>query len=307
MKQKNAPTSHFGYYLGYLSWLGLLLIPLFILFIVWFNYLSLQCNAVVLAFLGLVCLSTVWREALERYTLEYELAFNTPDDISHEMLVPDEGVQEAFQRMKALGFTSLGEISTKPEFLTKPSTTWVFINEEADVCLEIVRPQDEERYSLRFSSWFMGYALVETVYPIGETIRDKDYSSEAINSRLESVFDSHMRRVVAFEGIYGETVQIESIEQFLAFEQIYRETFAPRLHHRARNRFFALKLSEVSIFGAAFYVGALSCVSLTQVGSRTEVMIPITLSIGLFCVAFMTRSALRPPKPPIEPNRRKFL
>ena len=160
-----------------------------------------------------------------------------PTDASHLTLVPPSDAQPTVDRLITLGFHRLGETYTRMPLAMSPGPTWIFVDEQSTTQAEIVPINP----GVFFTTMFPDGSVVETGFPQGEDIATPDFLSQTVTTSIEDTRQLHQQNVAEFRLVHGVPQPINSIEDSLHWDRIYRTRHA----QRKMRRFFLTDLAQV--------------------------------------------------------------
>jgi hypothetical protein len=251
--QYDHPPRQWDFYAGFILRLALILSPVILLFGIWFSVLPLPINLGFALFLAIVCTFSDWHTIRENYVLNYDALLKKGNDISYQMTFPPQSIEEGIGIAESLGFTRLGEEAAFVGLQQQAIITFYMTNTSEDISFEIIEFEHIKPYFARFVTWFKGDCLVETYYPVGDSVNYPDYRVEGINTSLEAAYHYHLRQIAEFEQQYGSPVKLDSLQTIMDYEGVYRQKHRPRLHAHPNFRNFAKWLSLSLMFSAGFY------------------------------------------------------
>lgn len=223
MKQRG-----FKFYVRFVFFLCLTLIPSLAYLITMGVMLeSMFSFGIFIGFIAALVISTqtVWNN----YRINYETETREINDVSFWCKNPPAIIYEPIQILENLGFQRLGESDTQMPGLAERIVVWLFKSEDGSIVCEVI-PLNTEMvpYMVGFSTAYDGPRAVETLYPLGENIRDDDYQFVGIGDSVEAAYHYHIRQVGRFTKKYGQAKSINSMEDYLKQDKIWRKNFAKR-------------------------------------------------------------------------------
>lgn len=129
--------------------------------------------------------------------------------------------------LRALGFSRLGETGIDVPGQRSTHYSWVMIDETGTVEVELVGGQGVPPL-LGFVSTFGDGAAVQTMLPLGETIRREDFVSTVEKDSVQAAVERHRAEVKAFETRHGRPLPVRSMGDHLRHDVTYRERHATR-------------------------------------------------------------------------------
>jgi hypothetical protein len=167
-----------------------------------------------------------------------------PMDASDLHLAPPQPLRPLVSRLESIGFARLGEVQlelpgrklvqlspTGWPVVTGPEvardTAWLFIDPSATIVAEAVSVEGVKPL-IAFSTMFADGSVVETMYPLGESIDDPDFHSGHVSYSLETAFDEQRLHVDRWRMRHGTPRPVASMGDYLRIDAEYRERFAKR-------------------------------------------------------------------------------
>ena len=141
-----------------------------------------------------------------------------PKDISHLQPEPPTIFQEAITALLALGFTRLGESGVNVN--GTQVNTWVFVSLDKLTTAEVVVAAP---MLVGFSTAYKDTSVVETNFPVGESIETPLFISHTIKSSIEKAYNHQNQLVMKFSKTHGAPLSIESMQEYLRLDVVYRK------------------------------------------------------------------------------------
>lgn len=160
-----------------------------------------------------------------------------PTDASHLNLEPPANSLASVDKLKSLGFHRLGEITLRMPLAMSPGPTWIFVNDMATILAEIV----EISPGAFFTTVFSDGSVVETGYPQGEDIATTDFLSQTVTTNIDNAYQQHLQSVDEFKEQHGEPQAINTIQDYLLWDGLYRTRHA----QRKMRRVFIIDMAQV--------------------------------------------------------------
>jgi hypothetical protein len=165
-------------------------------------------------------------------------------DVSYRNLaIPAEALGAA-QQLMALGFTRLGETETRLPATSGSAILWHFRSADKTMTVELVG-QPGIGAQLVFYSVFADGSVVETGYPLGETINDQRFHSHRITTSVEDAYQHQLDQVMAWQPAHGSPQRTEDMGDLLRWEGIYRANFGK---HKLMSLFVRSYLRPLLLF-----------------------------------------------------------
>lgn len=240
------PPRSIGFYLKYLGFLGFILLPVFVVPLIWLSHVPINALIIATALILLWRVISLWKLTLKIFVTDYDYNIDKGWDVSAKNLPVPESLEQYAQKIEMLGFIRMGEIQAVTAFDPTPVTEWLFTTDAGDITVEML--EFKGNVMLRFSSWFEDNRLIETAYPFGDFIQDENYRSAGIETSLEDAYHFHLRQMAAFESMYSSPKKILSVDEHMAFGKINKIThFKKRLGHPIQ-RFLISRFAESTGF-----------------------------------------------------------
>ncbi|GEM_PF-4652830 len=201
------------------------------------------------------------------------------EDISaQELPVPPE-LKHAISALSDLGYSRLGEVQVKiPGGQTARSR--IYVSADKRIFTELT----ESRIAL-FASVFRDDAVVETGFPVGENFNTKNFRSHTVSTDIEKACHHQLQEIKAFRKPHGVPRKIETMEDYLAWEAMYREKHVGR----KMRRHTWLGFLQTAALGVG--IAALLTAFVYWLGSEKTTIEPM-LFIALVLIAAVTPVAI---------------
>lgn len=148
------------------------------------------------------------------------------EDVSErKSLIPPE-LSPMVETLSRIGFTRLGEVQVKiPGRQTMGSR--ILISTDKTVFAELTETQ-----IVVFTTVFADDAVVETGFPVGERIQTRNFRSHTITTDLEAAYRHQLQQVEVFSKTHGVPRRIETMQDYLAWDAMYRKHYVSRKMRR---------------------------------------------------------------------------
>jgi hypothetical protein len=148
------------------------------------------------------------------------------EDVSDKKPAPMPELEPTIAALSALGFTRLGEVQVKiPGGQTAGSR--VFISSDKTVFAELTETQ-----VVVFTTVFTDDAVLETGFPVGETIETRNFRSHTVTTGLEKAYQYHRRQIETFGKAHGVARPVGTMQDYLAWDAMYRRRYVSRKMQR---------------------------------------------------------------------------
>jgi hypothetical protein len=145
-----------------------------------------------------------------------------PENISHLQLPPPAELQTRIDILSKLGFSRLGE--TRIEIPSvKSSNSWVFVSSDKTIQTDLGETVPD---MVIFNTTYNDKAVVETGFPFGENIETPYFRSHTIISSIENAYLHQVQQVEGFIKKHGIPRRIETMNDYLYWDVIYRERYS---------------------------------------------------------------------------------
>ncbi|MBN2084550.1 MAG: hypothetical protein JW748_04945 [Anaerolineales bacterium] len=200
-------------------------------------------------------------------------------DISaQELPVPPE-LKHLVGALADLGFSRLGEVQVKiPGGQTALSR--IYVSADKRIFAELT----ESRIVL-FTSVFPDDTVVETGFPVGENFNTKVFRSHTVTTGIEQAHQHQLREIKAYRRPHGIPRKIETMEDYRAWEAMYRAKHVSR----KMRRHTWLGFLQTAALGVG--IAALLAAFVYWLGSEKTTIEPM-LFIALVLIAAVTPVAI---------------
>jgi hypothetical protein len=164
--------------------------------------------------------------------------------------VPAE-YQAAVDELTNLGFSRLGETLVKIPSI-RPTISRIFISADKLVFAELTEIKIKNSI---FTTVYSDDAVVETGFPFGENIETAFFRSHTITTDLEKAYRHQVQQLDSFGKIHGAPRKIETMQDYLACDAMYRTQHASRKFRRI-TRLSILQILAL-VYGAAVLLAAI--------------------------------------------------
>lgn len=165
-------------------------------------------------------------------------------DASAAGLQPSEAVATVLGQLRLLGFSRLGEAQVDlPGFRSVQLTTtgsprvegqatdrhtiFVLVDAERTVMAETGQVPGV-RVLVSLNSIFGDSSVVETMYPLGESIDDADFHSGHSKLSLAAAYEEQRMHVARWNATHGSAQVISTMNDYLRADATYRERYSKR-------------------------------------------------------------------------------
>lgn len=173
-----------------------------------------------------------------------------PVDISDRPEPLPAFYQPTVDALSKLGFSRLGEALVKiPGVQTVKSR--IYVSADNRIIAELT---EIKMIIWIFTAMYSDDAAVETGFPCGENIETADFRSHTITADLEKAYRNQVQQMNDFGRIHGAPRKIETMQDYLAWEAVYRTRHLSRKFRRITR--LSLLQILVLVYGAAVLLAA---------------------------------------------------
>jgi hypothetical protein len=160
--------------------------------------------------------------------------------------------QPAVHALSKLGFRRLGETSVTVSGVQAVKSR-VFVSADNVVLAELTE--------IKMPIWtlttaYPDDAAVETGFPCGENIETADFRSHTITADLGKAYRHQVQQLEAFGKTHGAPRRIETMQDYLSWDALYRERYVLR----KMRRFLWISLADLFFLAYAIAVSAAAAV-----------------------------------------------
>jgi hypothetical protein len=192
---------------------------------------------------------------------------------SHLGVTPPAPAEPLIAALRALGFQRLGEVQVRTAGAQEPIINWLFGQAQGVVLAELTGPLP----LLGLTTMFQDGAVVQTMYPRGETINAPDYVCRAVSESVAAAHEHHCRQAQEFGAQHGSPRLVRDMRGYLDLDAVYRAHHGQRLHRAFLKRQFVALL--FNLYGLAVPLGGM-------LAQRTTHLSPGSLSVGVFALLY---------------------
>ena len=173
-----------------------------------------------------------------------------PKDISSQQAPVTDGLKLFHEQLRSLGFKRLGEYEVSLPLTSGVFTGWCYINDDGTVLAELIdleenspdavictdntpyRDDDGElvlpdpdamvRMAQFTTHHRRGKAVVETIFPNGDTFEVKNFRVASIKTSLDAAYRYHLRQAAEYENQHGKPDVIRNRTDYAVLSRVYR-------------------------------------------------------------------------------------
>lgn len=174
------------------------------------------------------------------------------EDCSALRLEPPAHFQQTISQLHELGFQQLGVSQTSGNTYDPPLRAWVLVNPTHEISVEIGTNVNAAKPPIVGFGTLFANGCVSTSFrfPLSNMVReihDLDYWTENITTNLADAHRIHRERAEEFRQRLGSPLCLDSMDDYVRFQQTYLREYFPRRRSSAKAPFSVLLASFVLI------------------------------------------------------------
>jgi hypothetical protein len=150
-----------------------------------------------------------------------------PIDVSYLRLTPPANFDKTINTLSDLGFIRLGEASVSIN--GSQTNAWLFVSTDKLITAEVIVSAP---IFISFTTIYNNTSVVETSFPVGETIETPFFISHTIKSSIEKAYFHQKQQILNFSNVHGSPCNIENMHDYLRWDVVYRENHVSRKFRR---------------------------------------------------------------------------
>ena len=166
------------------------------------------------------------RRALIMLAVYHGVDRRRPVDVTLRSYPPPPEATPILAWLVPLGFRRLGE--TALDLPGHPTyVAWILVDPTGEIVAEVVMVAGVPAL-LTLTTAFRDGTVVETMYPIGESIHDADFHSGHVRSSVEAAYDEQRLHVARWRMRHGSAAAKWTMTEYLRGDAEYRERYGKR-------------------------------------------------------------------------------